>query len=209
MPEELRQRLWLSRLERLIDVVFALVIWRLFMLLPRPDPDVPEWDTVAELFAAEWQSFVLALLGLVIVTVFWVQNNTLLGYLRRTDAKHATLAIFQLFFVLFLIYAIGVSVVGGSDDDTRFLESFAATLVGLVAHLGWRYAIHDGRLLSSGTSPEEIAKITRQTYAEPVTAAITIPFAFTGAILWELSWFLYPVIRSALTRWRERRRRAI
>ncbi len=112
MFEERRARHWLIRLERLTDVVFALVVWRLFTLLPRPDPDVPEWDTVAELFAAEWQSFVLALLGLAIVIVYWVQNNTLLGYLRKTDAKHTAFAFFQLFFVLFLLYAIGVSVVG-------------------------------------------------------------------------------------------------
>jgi uncharacterized membrane protein len=208
VSEELRERVWLTRLERLIDVVFALVIWRLFMLLPRPDPDVPEWDTVGELLAAEWPSFLLALLGLVIVIVYWVQSNTLLGHLRRTDAKHTAFVIFQLFFVLFLLYAIGVSVVGGSDNDTRLLESVAAMLVGLVAHLAWRYAIHDQRLLEADTSPDDVATVTRQTYAEPVTAAITIPFALVGPIAWELSWFFYPVIRSLLTRWRARRRRA-
>jgi hypothetical protein len=30
--------------------------------------------------------------------------------------------------------------------------------------------------------------------AEPITAVITIPFAFVGPILWEISWLTYPVV---------------
>jgi len=48
----------LRRLERLMDVVFALAIWRIFTILPRPDPDQPEWDTVLEMFTTQWALFV-------------------------------------------------------------------------------------------------------------------------------------------------------
>ena len=193
-----RQRLQLSRLERLMDVVFAIIIWRLFMLLPRPQGDEIEWDSVAAMFVAEWLTFAVVVVGVIIVIVFWLQNNVLFGYLERTDVRHTAIAIFQLFFLLFFLYAIGIGVRAGAADDTRLLESVAAMLVGLVSHLGWRYAIYNGRLLHSSASPEDVQAVTRQTLAEPLTAMFTIPFAFLGPLLWELSWFLYPLLRRLL-----------
>ena len=40
---------------------------------------------------------------------------------------------------------------------------------------------------------DEAIAITERIKAEPVTAAITIPFA-AGMWMWELSWFIYPVV---------------
>jgi hypothetical protein len=38
--------------------------------------------------------------------------------------------------------------------------------------------------------------------AEPITAIITLPCAFVGPIIWEISWFSYPLVV-----WLVRRRR--
>ena len=50
------------------------------------------------------------------------------------------------------------------------------------------------------TKAEDKAKHTR----ESITAIITIPCAFVGPFLWELSWLSYPLVVSLL----KRRRRA-
>ena len=60
--EEKRRTLQLNRLERIMDVVFALVIWRLFTLLPKEKNDGTSWNSVGEMLVDEWLSFIIVLL---------------------------------------------------------------------------------------------------------------------------------------------------
>lgn len=195
-----RSVLQLSRLERVMDVVFALVIWRLFTFLPTQKVDSGEWASVTEMLAAEWQVFIFVFLALVIVIIYWLQNNSLLGNLKKTDGIHTAISIFQLLFVLLFIYSIGAGIRIGSGMDSRAFESVTAMMVGLMSLLSWHYAMHRGNLLDPELSAEDAAHIRQKNLAEPITAAITIPFAFVGPLLWELSWFLYPFIKYLFSR---------
>jgi len=95
------QSLKLVRLERVMDVVYALVIWRLFMILPRPEKGEGDTNSVLELVINNSGIFVIVLLALVIVIIFWLQNNSLFSYMKATDRIHTAITIFQLFFLLF------------------------------------------------------------------------------------------------------------
>lgn len=185
----------LRRLERMMDVVFALAIWQMVMILPRPNPEQPEWETVWEMLTDRRMDFAGPLVGILILVVYWVQNNAHFSRLRATDPVHTALAIFQLFFVMFLLYAVALSMGVGSAYDTRALESVAALLLGLFAYLSWGYAAAGRRLVLQELSDEEIRATSKQNLAEPLTALLTVPFAFVGPIAWELSWFLYPLLR--------------
>ena len=190
-----RSILQLSRLERIMDVVFALVIWRMFTFLPTQKVDGSEWSSVTEMLISEWQVFVFVFLALVIVIIYWLQNNSLLGNLKKTDGVHTAISIFQLLFVLLFLYSIGSGVRIGSGMDSRAFESVTAMMVGVMSLLSWHYAMHRGHLLDPELSAEDAALIRQKNLAEPITAAITIPFAFVGPVVWELSWFLYPFIK--------------
>jgi uncharacterized membrane protein len=190
----------LFRLERLMDVVFALVIWRIFMILPRPSLDNPEWDTVWDMLISEWPDFVVPVLAILIVIVYWLQNLSLMSRLESTNAIHAGISIFQVFFVLFYLYALGLGIGVGSAADTRVLESFAVFLVGATAYLGWWYAWRKGGLLNSDVTDQEAKAVATANLAEPLTALLTIPAAFIGPWAWEISWFLYPFLRWLFTR---------
>ncbi len=183
-----------------MDVVYALVIWRLFMILPRPEEGESGVTNVLELFVNDWDTFVLVLLALVIVIVFWLQNNSLFDKLKATDRVHTTIAIFQLFFLLFFLYSIGTGIRLGAGADSRLLESFAALLLAISAYLGWYYAYRKGELVSEDVPAERSEALLKRNLAEPFTALLTMPFAFVGPIAWELSWFLYPFIRWAFSR---------
>ena len=185
----------LARLERVMDVVYALVIWRLFMILPRPEEGENGVTTVLELVSNDWDTFVLVLLALVIVIVFWLQNNSLFACLKATDRIHTAIAIFQLFFLLFFLYSIGTGIRLGAGADSRLLESFAALLLAISAYLGWYYAYRKGDLVADDVPVNQSEEILKKNLAEPFTALLTIPFAFVGPIAWELSWFLYPFVR--------------
>ena len=198
------KNLKLIRLERIMDVVYALVIWRLFMILPRPEGDNADSISVLDMLIDNWQDFIIVLLALVIVIVFWLQNNSLFDKLKATDRIHTAIAIFQLFFLLFFLYSIGTGLRLGAAADSRVLESFAALLLGISAYLGWYYAYRKGNLVAEEVSVEKSEELLKRNLAEPITALFTIPFAFVGPIAWELSWFLYPGLRYLLGRRQQR-----
>lgn len=195
MSQEDVSKKQLLRLERLTDLVYALVIWRIFMILPRPNFDNPEWDTVMDMLISNWPDFVVPLLSILIVIVFWLQSNSLLSRLKATNPIHTGISIFQVFFVLFYLYTLGLGIGVGSAADTRVLESSAAVLIGAIAYLGWWYASGKAALLSENVSDEEAREVAQANFAEPITALLTIPAAFIGPWAWELSWFLYPFLK--------------
>ena len=195
MPSKRQGALQLKRLEMLMDVVFAMVIWRIFMILPRPEDEDVQWGSVVEMLQENSDSFLIVLLSTIIVIVFWVQNNDLLGKLKRTDTVHTAISIFQLIFLLLLLYSIGLGIRSDGELVTKVMESSAALLTGLMAYLGWRYAMFRAKLVADDVPEEEAKRTLDQNLAEPITAAITIPFAFVGPLAWELSWFLYPFIK--------------
>ncbi len=137
-------------------------------------------------------------LALLIVIIYWVQNNELFNYLDHTDVIHTGISLFQVFFLLLFLYAIRVGLNFEGAPDARAFESSTAVLMGLFSYASWRYAMNHG-LLSDGISREKALQIRKRNFSEPATALITIPFAFIGPWLWELSWFLYPMIRKAFS----------
>lgn len=190
-----KESLKLVRLERIMDVIYALVIWRLFMILPRPEKGEDNTFSVLDLLANNWDVFLVALIGLVIVIIFWLQNNSLFSYLKATDRIHTTIAIFQIFFLLIFLYSMGSGIRLGAAADSRVFESIATLFLALSAYLGWYYAYRKGNLVSDNVPAEKAEEVLTKNLAEPFTALITIPFAFVSPIAWELSWFLYPLLR--------------
>lgn len=203
MSEATQREHQLVRLTRIVDVVFALAIWRIFQLMPRAS-DNPAWTSVAELLRANWDSFAVTILATLIVIIYWQQQNEITRYLVATDAKHSALSIFQVVFLLIFLYAIGAGLELGASPAQRAFESTATMVVGVFSNLSWRYAISRDGLLDSSAPADKVKGVTQKIMAEPLTAAITIPFAFVGPWMWEISWFLYPLIRGLLRRHRSR-----
>jgi uncharacterized membrane protein len=179
-----------------MDVVYALTIWRLFLLLPRPREN--ETRSVWELFSDDPQSVLTVAIGVIIVIIYWMQNNLLFGHLERTDSKHTALSILQIFCLLLFLYSIQLGTNYEAATDLRVFESLTALLVGIPSYWAWRHAKYKGKLISPSLSKKDADAISVRILAEPITAAVTIPLAFFGPVLWEVAWFSYPLILRAL-----------
>lgn len=188
-----------------MDIVFGLILWRIITLLPAPDLASSQFDSVAEMLVSEWAEFVVPMLAILIVTVYWLQNNSIFSKLRATDSIHTGISIFQLFFLFLYLYTVGLGIAAGSAADTRIFESSAAALVGGASYVGWWYAAGRGDLLSKNVTTEEVTKTSEINLAEPLTALLTIPAALIGPAAWEVSWFLYPLLKKWLDRRKQRR----
>ena len=184
------QSLQLSRLERLSDVIYALVLWRLFTLIPKPVSAEGAWHSFSEYLSENGFTLAIVVIGVMFVIIYWLQSNTLLGNLEKSDSKHTILIIIQLFVLLLFLMSMNMGVVLGGSVFTRLLESITAALTGLSGALAWRYGIRNRRLIQPDVSDFDARKILDGVLAEPLTALMTIPFAFAGPWMWEASWLL-------------------
>ena len=186
----------LVRLETLIDVVYGVAILRVFMFLPRPMDEATrsEW----EMFMDDPRPVVTVIIGLAIVIIYWVQNNLLFRHLERTDTRHTALSILQIFCLLLFLYAIRLGTNYEAATDLRVFESLTALLVGVPSYFAWRHAKYQGKLVSPSLSKKEADAISVRILAEPITAAVTIPFALFAPVLWEIAWFSFPLVERLL-----------
>lgn len=185
LERETRQ---LTRLQTIMDVVFALLIWRIFQFLPRPSKE--EWGLGKELFdillnyAANFQ---IVFIGIILVLIYWGQNNTLFGNLSRTDGRHAVISLLQVFFLMIYLYFVRLGVEFEGDVSSLALQSISLALAGFAAISAWRYACKDRRLITEALSDEEIRELRIKTLPEPLAAVISIPFAWLSSEAWSLS----------------------
>ena len=189
-----RETLQMLRLERIADVIYAIIIWRCFMLLPRPTAEQWNWELISTFFSDNVGTFAVVFIGIVFTIVYWLQNNVLFGNLRGTDSRHTILSILQLFFLLIFLVSLRLGIEVGASTGTRLFESLAAAMVGIAGGWGWVYAIKNHRLLLPEVTEKYAYQLRNRIMAEPITAIITIPMAFFGPILWEISWFSYPLV---------------
>ena len=189
-----RDSLQLKRLARMVDVVYAIVIWRMFMLLPKPTADQMSPGHIQDFLIDNLGAFLVVIIGIVIVIIYWIQNNTLFGNLKSTDSRHTILSILQLFFLLIFLLSLRLSYEAGPSQITRAMESIAAALVGIAGGWSWAYAEKNHRLLLPEVTEQYARRLSDRILAEPITALITIPLAFVGPVPWELAWLSYPIV---------------
>jgi hypothetical protein len=118
----------------------------------------------------------------------------LFGNLQSSDSRHTILSILQLFFLLVFLVSLRDGIELGPSTGTRALESATAALVGIAGAWGWSYAIKNHRLLLPDVTEQYAYRLRDRILAEPITAIITLPLAFVGPILWEISWLSYPLV---------------
>ena len=197
-----RESLQLHRLERMVDVVYAIVIWRLFLLLPKPTAKHLSWEHIGTFLGDNIGAFLMVIIGLTVTIIYWIQNNALFGNLQSTDSRHSILSILQIFFLLSFLVSMREGIELGPSAGTRALESVTAAMVGIAGGWGWAYAVKNRRLLLPEVTEGYVYQLRDRILAEPITAIITIPCAFVGPLLWEVSWLSYPLVV-----WLARRRR--
>jgi uncharacterized membrane protein len=189
-----RESLQLQRLARMVDVVYAIIIWRAFTLLPKPTAEQLSWEHFGAFLSANIAGFLLVIIGIIVAIIYWIQNNVVFGNLQSTDSRHSILSILQLFFLLVFLLSLRLGIELGASTGTRAFESIAAALVGIAGGWGWSYAVKNHRLLWPEVTEQYARQLRDRILAEPITAIITLPFAFIGPILWEISWLSYPLV---------------
>jgi uncharacterized membrane protein len=177
----------LARMGVLVDVLFAILIWQIFQYLPVPSPE--KFDRLSDigLFNLYGDALSKILIGLILVIIYWIQNNRMFGNLMRTDGRHATLSLFQVFFLFLYLYSLGLEMAFPGNQATLVAQSIFLALTGYTGVAAWAYASHNRRLIGTITDAEA-THLGMTLWAEPLAATFTISFAFVSPLAWDLSW---------------------
>jgi len=193
MPEKTQAQIerdasQLRRLQTLMDVVFGVLLIRIFTLLPHPiKPETGNFDPLV-IFTEGGENFIMFIIGFILITIYWIQSNKTTGNLVATNSKHTVLSILQLLFLLLYLYSVRLDMETQSDVLALFMQSVSLALAGIAGVAAWVYASKHTELVSEAVTLEETNEIKISILSEPLAAAFTIPFAFIGPGIWNLSW---------------------
>ena len=179
----------LTRLEVLIDVLYALMIYKLFTLMPNPEIDGFGRAQIYEVLTTSYLNYTVIVIGLVLVIMYWVMNNLMFGNLDRTDGRHASFAILQVFSLMLYIYFIRLDAQFEGEVFLMQAQSFFLALAGFLAVGGWHYALKAG-LVSDAPTEIEKDRMYIKLIPEAIVSVITFPLAWFGPVIWTLAWLL-------------------
>jgi uncharacterized membrane protein len=193
----------LLRLSILIDVLFALMIYKLFMFLPRPEIDGFSKDDLVEVLSTSYLNYLMMLVGFVMILIYWGQSNLQFGNLDRTDGKHASLSILQVISLFIYLYFVRLDVEFDGTIIALQMESVFLAISGFFGVWSWHYAVKNGLTTKSIVNTEKTG-VYLKLLPEPIVSVLSFPFAFFGADIWTLSWLLLLPVGWILKKYRHR-----
>lgn len=179
----------LLRLGTLIDILFGLMLFRIFLLMPRPEIDHFGAAELVEVLKTSYLNYLSMGVGLLLVIIYWQQSNLMFGNLERSDGKHATISILQVFSLLLYLYFVRLDMEFDGAVITLKMESITLAVAGFLSVLSWYYAIHN-KLISDTLTKDEQNKVYLKLLPEPIVSVLTLPFAVLGPNIWTLAWLL-------------------
>ena len=193
----------LNRIMIIIDVLYALMIFQLFMMMPRPEIDNFTANELVTVLRTSYINYLAMFVGMVLILLYWGQNHVVFGNLDRTDGTLSVIAILQTFILMLYLYFVRLDLEMGGQTLVLRMESVSLAIAGGIGVWAWHYA-NKRQLFSDKLSDLEVNKTYVKLMPEPITSILTIPFAVFGPDIWTLSWLLMIPVSYILKRIRKR-----
>jgi len=193
----------LTRIMTIMDVLYGLMIFQVFLLMPRPEVDNFTASELVAVFRASYMNYIAMTVGMILILLYWGQSHLIFGNLKRSDANLSVMAILQAFFVLLYLYFIRLDIEMGGPVLMLRLESVSLAIAGGIGVWAWHYA-NKQKLITEKVSELEVDRTYLKLMPEPITAVLTFPFAVFGPDIWTLSWLLMVPVSFILKRVRKK-----
>jgi len=193
----------LFRLGVIIDVLYALMIYKLFTFMPNPEIDNFGREELYEVLTESYLNYTVIVIGLVLIILYWGISNLQFGNLNRTDGTHSALSILQIFSLMLYIYFVRLDAEFGGEVLLMQLQSLFLAIAGFLSLWSWHYAIKKN-LLSEAPSRIEKETMYLKFLPEPVVSLLTFPLAWFGPAIWTLGWLLLIPVGWGLKKYRHK-----
>lgn len=179
----------LNSLTIIINVLYALMIFQAFLILPRPDDPELEILSLGQIFSEHIMTLVTICIGLIMIIMYWIQFNKQLGNLVRSSAMHASLAILQMVCLMLYIYFLRFDMEFDGMILALQMQSVFLSLAGFIGVYNWMYA-RKNQLTSAQINDNEEQSMLLSILPEPIAALFSLPFAWFGATVWSISFLI-------------------
>jgi len=169
-----------------INVLYALLIFQVFLILPRPGDPLLEYQTLSQIYSENVNQLLVIVVGLILIILYWIQYNRQLGNLIRSSPTHASLVVIQMFCLMIYLYFVRFDMEFDGMKLALQMESIFLALAGFIAAYSWRYA-RKNKLTSDQIDDTEETSIFYSLLPEPLASLFTLPFAAFGPWIWTIS----------------------
>ncbi|MGB5323749.1 hypothetical protein, partial [Lutimonas sp.] len=122
----------LSSLKIVVNVLYALLLFQIFMILPRPDDPELNYLSLVEIYNEHSIKLVVIIVGLILILTYWIQTNRQLGNLVRSSPIHASLAIVQMVCLMLYLYFVMFDMEFDGMTFALQMESIFLALAGFI-----------------------------------------------------------------------------
>ena len=193
----------LLRLGVIVDVLYALMIYKLFTLMPNPEIDGFGRDELYEVLTESYLNYTVILIGLVLVILYWGMNNLQFGNLKRTNSTHSALSILQIFSLMLYIYFVRLDAQFAGEVTLMQMQSLFLAIAGFLSVWSWHYALKNNLVSDAPTNLEKETMYIKF-LPEPLVSVLTFPLAWFGAGVWTLGWLLLIPVGWGLKKYRHK-----
>ena len=176
----------LNSIRIVINLLYALLIFQTFLILPRPGDPLLEYNSLPQIYAENINELLVIVVGLVLIVMYWIQFNRQLGNLVRSSPVHASLAVAQMICLMIYLYFVRFDMEYDGMQLALQMESIFLALAGFIGAFNWRYA-RTNKLTSAQINNDEEMAMFYSLLPEPVTSLFTLPFASFGPTIWTIS----------------------
>lgn len=176
----------LNSVRIVINVLYALLIFQVFLILPRPDDPELEYHTLGQIYRENTTQLLVIVVGIILIIMYWIQFNRQLGNLVRSSPIHASLVVVQMIFLMLYLYFVRFDMEYDGMQLALQMESIFLALAGFLGAFSWRYAKHY-KLTSDQIGNDEELSIFYSLLPEPLASLFTLPFASLGPTIWTIS----------------------
>ena len=189
----------LNSIKIVINVLYALMIFQVFLILPRPDDPLLEYNTLPQIYSEHITQLLVILVGFVLIVLYWIQFNRQLGNLVRSSPVHATLSVIQMISLMLYLYFVRFDLEFDGMKLALQMESIFLALAGFIGAYSWRYA-RKNKLTSKQITDDEEKSLFFSLLPEPLASLFTLPFAAFGPTIWTIS-FLSIIPMNYILKW--------
>ena len=179
----------LSSLKIVVNVLYALLIFQTFLILPRPDDPDLEYFSLLQIFSENAMKLVVIIVGLILIIIYWIQTNKQLGNLVRSSPIHASLAIVQMVCLMLYLYFVRFDMEFDGMTLALQMQSVFLALAGFIGVYNWMY-VRKNDLTSDQIDKHEERAMLMQFLPEPMASLFSLPFATFGPGIWTLSFLI-------------------
>ncbi len=144
----------LNSLKIIINVLYALMIFQAFLILPRPDDPELQIQTLSQIYSGNLMQILVIVVGLIMLITYWIQFNMQLGNLVRSTPTHASIAILQMVCLMLYLYFLRFDLELDGLEIALQMESIFLALAGFLGIINWVFA-RKNKLTSSHINDNE------------------------------------------------------